>query len=185
VPLPINPIFDSTGQYCGEGQSGPVWYLAGTFGGPAERTCKIPAGVSVLIPVFNVAFGDGDGDCNGNGPFRDPTLPGCFDSGVWARLTAFYSSAMDNPTLDASIDGHPLQNLVAYRAQAPQFSYVVPANNILAHPSGMYFPAGADGYWVMSTPLSAGPHEIHFKAAAGPGAFVGFSLEVTYHLSVR
>jgi hypothetical protein len=49
----------------------------------------------------------------------------------------------------------------------------VPANNILGHPSGTYFPAGADGYWVMSTPLSAGPHEIHFKAAAGPGAFLG------------
>jgi len=185
VPSPVNPILDTTGQYCAEGQTGPVWYLAGTFGGPVERSCTIPAGVSILFPVFNVAFGDGDGDCNGVGPFRDSKLPSCFAWGEWARLVTYYSGAMDNPYLQASIDGRQLVNLLAYRAQSPQFWYVVPANNILGHPAGLYFPAGADGYWVMSTPLSPGRHEIHFKTAAGPGAFFGFSLEVTYHLTVR
>lgn len=115
VPAPVSPIADATGQYCAEGQSGPVWYLAGTFGGTAERSCTIPTGVSVLFPVFNVAFGDGDGDCNGNGPFHDPTLPNCFGSAVWANLSKFYAAAMDNPSLQASIDGRPLVNLFAYR----------------------------------------------------------------------
>ena len=34
-------------------QSGPVWFLAGTFGGKAERTCTIPSGKAILFPPIN------------------------------------------------------------------------------------------------------------------------------------
>src|SRR5215211_1598771 len=44
IPLDRNPAADETGENCDEGQSGPVWFLAGTFGGPNERVCTIPAG---------------------------------------------------------------------------------------------------------------------------------------------
>src|SRR5437763_11387933 len=47
IPPNVNPNFDGTSldpdvatvNDCAQGQSGPVWFLAGTFGGPAERAC--------------------------------------------------------------------------------------------------------------------------------------------------
>ena len=53
IPEERNPAADETGANCHEGQSGPVWFLAGTFGGLNERVCTIPAGKSLLFPVVN------------------------------------------------------------------------------------------------------------------------------------
>ena len=40
-----NPVFDLTGEHCAAGQSGRVWFLAGSFGSdPVVRTCTIPTG---------------------------------------------------------------------------------------------------------------------------------------------
>src|SRR5205823_2283910 len=47
VPQPLNPATDPTGKNCALNQTGPVWFLAGTTGGAAERTCTIPAGKAV------------------------------------------------------------------------------------------------------------------------------------------
>ena len=52
VPQPFNPATDPTGKNCAQNQVGPVWFLAGTTGGSAERTCAIPAGKAVLFPVM-------------------------------------------------------------------------------------------------------------------------------------
>jgi hypothetical protein len=52
-PYATGPIADTTGENCGEGQSGPVWYLAGTFGGAAVRDCDVPAGKQLFFPLIN------------------------------------------------------------------------------------------------------------------------------------
>src|SRR2546427_7156737 len=41
IPSDVNPVLDTTGVHCAEGQTGKVWFLAGTFGGAATRTCTI------------------------------------------------------------------------------------------------------------------------------------------------
>src|SRR4051812_33587526 len=33
IPAATNPVSDPTGEFCHEGQSGPVFFLAGNFGG--------------------------------------------------------------------------------------------------------------------------------------------------------
>jgi hypothetical protein len=48
-----SPIADETGEFCDDGQSGPVWYLAGTFGGPVERSCTIPEHRYLYFPLVN------------------------------------------------------------------------------------------------------------------------------------
>src|SRR5258708_11305394 len=49
-----SPVSDSTGERCGAGQEGPVWFLAGTYGSaPARRTCHIPAGKHLFFPLIN------------------------------------------------------------------------------------------------------------------------------------
>jgi hypothetical protein len=47
------PIFDETGEQCGEGQAGPVWYLPGTAGGAVSRSCTIPVGKQIVFPLLN------------------------------------------------------------------------------------------------------------------------------------
>jgi hypothetical protein len=48
-----DPIRDATGQDCALNQPEDVWFLAGTYGGSASRSCSIPAGRPVYFPVIN------------------------------------------------------------------------------------------------------------------------------------
>jgi len=59
IPEAQSPVADATGEFAGVGQSGPVWFLAGTFGNSAERTVTVPAGKSIFMPVHNWIFGAG------------------------------------------------------------------------------------------------------------------------------
>jgi hypothetical protein len=53
LPWLDGPIKDQTGEHCADGQDGPVWYLAGTAGGPVVRQCDIPAGKQLFFPLIN------------------------------------------------------------------------------------------------------------------------------------
>ena len=57
-PSNDNPLFDETGADAGEGQSGPVWFLAGVFNatGSAERTITLPAGKALFFPILNFVW---------------------------------------------------------------------------------------------------------------------------------
>ena len=48
IPVPENPAIDTTGEDCGVGQSGSVWFLAGTTGGKnyANTYCSLRSGHS-------------------------------------------------------------------------------------------------------------------------------------------
>lgn len=52
-PYHEGSIADTTGEKCALGQQGPVWYLAGTFGGPVVRECDVPAGKKLFFPLVN------------------------------------------------------------------------------------------------------------------------------------
>ncbi|RJL33318.1 signal protein [Bailinhaonella thermotolerans] len=48
-----NPVADETGEFCARNQPSDVWFLAGTFGGPAKRKCTVPAGRPLVFPLVN------------------------------------------------------------------------------------------------------------------------------------
>ncbi|MFI8387377.1 signal protein [Streptomyces sp. NPDC085540] len=52
-PARSNPVADPDGSFCAENQPADAWYLAGTFGGKAERRCSIPKGRPVVFPLLN------------------------------------------------------------------------------------------------------------------------------------
>lgn len=60
-PESTNPVADQDGSACGRNQPRDVWFLAGTFGTRASRTCTVPDGVPVAFPLVNV-FGSPE-DC--------------------------------------------------------------------------------------------------------------------------
>ncbi|MDP2309827.1 MAG: signal protein [Pseudomonadota bacterium] len=55
---PVNPVLDATGEDCMRGQSGDVWFLAGSVGETLTRTCSVPGGQSLFFPVLNCAGGE-------------------------------------------------------------------------------------------------------------------------------
>lgn len=179
IPAPVNPNEDSTGANCAQGQSGPVWFLAGTFGDiptPVKRTCAVPPGKVLFVPILNTIFGAAAGDC-------DPSNPGvpCNVS----QLRAGAKMAIDNPMLlEVSIDGVSISNLSNYRVQSPAFNITLPEDDVLTKlgiphlHSGTFGPHVSDGFWVLIAPLSKGKHVIHCKAVANNG----FLVEVTNNL---
>jgi len=178
IPADRNPLTDTTGEFCGEGQGGPVWFYAGTFGNSAERTCTMPAGKAIFMPVFNWIFGAGVFDC-------DPTVPGvpCDVPTLRAAAAANTEAA---EVLEVTIDGVPVQDVRDYRASSPEpFSITYPENSVVGVPAGTYFPQVADGYWLMLSPLSKGQHTIRAHVIAPDTIFGPLDFEVVTHLTVE
>ena len=177
IPASVNPILDNTGAFAAYGQSGKVWFLAGTTGTgavpPVVRTITIPTGTSLFFPIVNYFWV--------NTPeFGDPA----WSPAQEANARAIIANVIDSATgLSLEIDELSVQNLDTFRFQSPVFWVKLPIDNIF----GVTFlpgphPGVADGYWALLPPLSVGSHTIHFK-----GGFTvdGFSLDVTYHITVK
>jgi hypothetical protein len=172
VPQPLNPATDPTGKNCAQNQNGPVWFLAGTTGGSAERTCTIPAGKAIF---FTVVGSECDYASYPNVK-SEPALVLCAQADVNRAIN-----------LQATIDGVNLKQLDKYRATSPLFSVTFPPHNIFGSPAGQT-QAISDGYWVFLQPLPPGKHELHFSGLTPGNPTTGttnFAIDVTYHLTVQ
>ncbi len=173
IPTNDNPTADETGAKCGVGQNDTnVWFLSGTGGGKATRTCTIPAGKAILIPLLNV-------QCS---YITDPALKS------ESELRECAKEDQDKGTnLQASIDGVAIPDLKKYRVQSPLFNITYPKDNVAGVPQGTS-QAISDGYWILIKPLSAGKHEIRASGsiadftATGPLNFIS---DVKYDVSVK
>lgn len=166
VPLAQNPIADETGTYCNLGQRGDVWYLHGSFGNPVgdpiERSCTVPAGRRLLVPVVNVM-------CN---PFEGETV----EDNV--KLCKDFMDAVDLKVL--TVDGADRGKLIRRFGASEPFAVSIPADGVFGYPAGTYIGV-ADGYYAMLPPLAPGAHTIHFQ---GGVVAWDFTVDVVYHLTV-
>ena len=163
IPAAQNPILDSTGANCAQGQVGNVWFLAGTFGGTVTRACTVPSGKPIFFPIINnVGF-----DPKGNETILD-----------LRNLAAGLINAVTS--LSCTLDGGPCAStsLSGFRAQSPVFETIVRTASLV--PPKVYDPMVADGYWLLLSPLGSGFHTLTFSATTS----VGFSVNVTYNLTV-
>jgi len=159
VPKNSNPAYDNTGKNCAQGQKGPVWFLAGTYGHPVDRVCTIPAGKAILFPILN-------SECS----FAEfPKLK------TLSQLRTCAKTIQDHvTTLYASVDGIPIPHLQEYRIQSSPFNFTLPQNNILGMPANTT-QAIADGNWVFLKPLSPGIHKLTFKGGIQQSKKIGIS----------
>jgi hypothetical protein len=162
-PKKSNPAIDTTGKNCAHNQDGPVWFLAGTFGGSATRKCNIPLGKAILFPII-------EKECSFA---EDKDLK--IETELMSRTTKFINSVTH---LELSIDGIILQNLNKYQMQTPVFDLVFPRNNVYGVDEGKTR-STCNGFWIFLEPLTAGYHKIYFR-----GADPNFNTEVTYDLIV-
>ena len=166
LPRDQNPITDITGEYASRNQRGPVWFLAGTFGGTAERTCEIPAEKAIFFPIY----------CN------ETSYAECPNFKTEEELRVFAKADIDQvKTITSTVDGQRLPNSDLRRLESPPFELDLPEGNIVGVPPGKT-KSNSDGYWVFLKPLPVGKHEIHSFSSCRIGTQW---IETRYHLTVR
>ncbi len=169
IPADQSPFLDETGASAGAGQSGPVWFLAGNFGGETVRNITVPSGKSLFFPVVNSFF------------IRTEPEEPTDVAGIRPILLGFLP-----PTYACEIDGRSVQDLEDYYTESPLFTQRLFADNIFGIAPGKYGPAMTLGYYLMVNPLRPGSHTIHFSGLHpnGPGEDDDFTLDVTYNITV-
>jgi len=140
----VHPAYDDSGKYCAQGQSGPVWFLAGTYEHPAERLCTIPAGKAILFPILN-------SECS------YAEFSGLNSEEELRQCTKQMQDSIVH--LKASIDSVPISGLEQYCVQSPLFNLTLGQNNILELSANTTTQAVSDGNWLFLEPLSPGEHK--------------------------
>ncbi|MCB0063031.1 MAG: hypothetical protein KDE19_12990 [Caldilineaceae bacterium] len=159
------PIYQEGNVDCGLGQSGDIWFLAGSEGTvPITRTCTVLPNKTLVVPLQTAAWN--------NEATENLSVPE-----KRAVLDSIYSDTQPGPLnskichLEANIDGKVVDNT---RLQAPTFAY-------RGDPEAV-----ADGFW-FAFKVPIGVHVIHFQ-----GTLCDFDsdapiydIDVTYTLNVE
>jgi hypothetical protein len=163
IPKERNPIMDKTGENCGKGQNGPVWYLAGTTKNTfnAKRSCVIPRQKGILFPIIVSLFSRSE-------------KPAMTDG----QLVQYTAKDIDHTSfLEVVLDDLHLTDLSKFRVQS-FFNIDLVEGNIWDIQAGPTM-AASDGFWVFLKPLSMGKHIIHFQ-----GVETNFKTRVTYNITI-
>ncbi|RZL33813.1 MAG: hypothetical protein EOP35_17080 [Rubrivivax sp.] len=151
-----SPVADRDGRFCAEGQSGPVWFLAGTYGTARTiRSCHVPAGKTLFFPLINyIAYEPDDAD------------ESCASL---KRRAAALTPAPDALLLD--VNGKRFTGLAAHR-QATRRCFQMADDDDTR--------AAGNGFYVALGPLKKGRYTLNFG-----GILPGMSQAVTYTLDVE
>jgi hypothetical protein len=174
IPKDRNPAADKTGAFCSENQNatGPVWFLAGTWGSKEERNCTVPFGKSILISPIEMLCSPAD-------------QPG-MKTEVEMRKCAKDDQDKVN-LVRVTVDGVDVPNVKNYRVQSPLFNLSLPENNVQGVPA-QEVQGVSDGYFVMLKPLSKGEHEMRSTGSLADVTVEGtqnFVSDVIYHITVE
>jgi hypothetical protein len=187
IPAEDSPLFVDTNEAAQTGQSEGVFLLAGALDGlPHVREITVPAGTPLLFPVVNSVWWAPD-DLGTAALFAalaglDPAQ---MTENELLRFIAAYSvqayETQDPPAMSVTVDGVELADVEAFRAASPQI-FELEDTDLLGDLPDRRF--AADGYWVFLNPLKPGEHTIHIVGAIDEGPFAGFTVDVTYEITV-
>jgi len=163
-PSPLVGDYKGGEQCEGEFVEG-VFFLAGTTGGAAERTCTVPADTPLLFPVVNVACSEA---------FTNPPDPKPYTKCAKNIIDA----ALEDSETFATLDGQELQ---IERIASGPFDWTIESGNPFGLPAGTY-DAASDGLWVyLPEGLESGKYTLEFGGSFFGG---GFTVDTTYTLRV-
>jgi hypothetical protein len=166
IPVDKNPLEDNSGQRAtyGVDPNSPVLYLSGNIGGTTERTIKVPPGLGVFISVCDAVYSEAE-------------KPGSSTE----ELDAMAKKDQDNADVSLKINGEDIPDLKKYRFHTNPFDVVIPDNSVYRLRPGPS-KAVADGYYVITEPLTAGNYTIVTKANISEPKW---NSEVKYNLVVE
>lgn len=175
IPAKDNPINDSTGEKCATGQSNTnssLFYLAFNNGGVSERTCKVPAGKGLFIPVMQVELTEKD-------------VPGATIEEL--KLSAKTDQdSVNSMYLKVGDKEYNFEDLRKYRTNTDGFDVDYADNGIFGIVEGGSTTAVADGYYIMTDPLQKGNYTVHYRSSLTclePGcAEPNFAQDIKYNI---
>lgn len=190
IPASSNPAIVAPANKradCGPGQSGPVVFLAGSFGSDAvTRACTVPRGKPLFFPLINI--------------INVKTEPGETAESLWRDLHV--KSAWTITSLSLTVNGVKILNDVPptarYRGCAGpargceprSFAFWLPKDPVFLDP-GLHKPTVADGYYALLPPQQPGRLTLTFGGAGTrildpeTGTIEELGQDVTYHLIVK
>ena len=183
-----NPLTSSGKVDCSIGQSGPVFFLAGTTGSaPVVRECTVPAGKKLLVSPLNFMF------------FNEPTDPPPPLTVAEKRelLESIFNDTIPGPLnsrachLAVTVDGVSIVSAAVpiARTQSPAFRIEIGEHDVFGSTAGTVDEAAvSDGFWVLLR-LPRGQHTLHVQGALCDEntnkPLTGFQQDYTYHLRVQ
>jgi hypothetical protein len=152
IPIDKSPMEDKTGERCTFGQATPhqVFYLAGNAGGSSTLTCKIKTGLSVFIPVITEEASQAEAP---KATIRDLHNIAKSDQD---HVTSLFLKVNDKQFSD--------QDLRKFRTHTKDFQVTFPNNALFGAAPGKSAVV-ADGYYVITKPLSPGNYTIAIKSS--------------------
>ncbi len=158
-----SPTQDTTGEFCADDQSGPVWYLAGgDTKSRIERTCRVPKGKFIGLPVF----------AQGIFPNAGTDLCAKFANGVAAKDG---SDSIQNAYI--AIDGTRFDALYDFHVYTPHCTPIRGSAGEIVVADAVFY-----AVLVMLQPLPEGEHVISF---GGDLAAMNTYRNVTYKIIVN
>jgi hypothetical protein len=170
IPPAQHPRDHFSPQTCTTDQAGPVWFLPDILSGKEDRSCTMPSGKAILVPLLT-GFCDDDN--------TDPAVK--TDEGL--RKCAMAGN--EYGILSAKLDGVDLQNLDQYRMQSNFFNLTVPKDNFCNCVPGT-FKSTADGFFIFLKPLSVGKHDLVLTTSVSNpvSPSYNYAAESVYHLTI-
>lgn len=150
-----DPVRDPTGARCTRGQPEGVFFLAGTPGGAAQRTCEVPAGVRVFLPILNRV-------CPTEGAAASDAADAC-------------GEGLERAELELSVDGRPHRTEYV---ESAAFELDPDPGSFVGETRGEVV---AVGHHALLDPLAPGRHTVAFRGDDRDG----FALDVRYRLTVQ
>jgi hypothetical protein len=180
-PWSTGPVTDTTGAACASGQSGKVWYLAGTSSGTAERTCEVPANKALFFPLVN------------SWVVAPPELVDTPEEEADALAFVagyFASNRAATCALTLTVDGETFFDTLEEHDEAlwtsieDPFTIDLDDDNFAGAPGGTRDFTVVAGHWALLTPLPPGEHTIVLGGTRCDGEDILFDTQVTYNLIV-
>ena len=185
-PQSRTPLNDPTGELAGLGNSGPVFFLAGSLGTePYARNVALREDQFLFVPVIGVVSWEAISSYGGGlenlrrdaaetiGILPDGSAPG-----------TVLSVQLDGTDVELP---SPTTSLFDFRQRSPGlFDITLPPDAVFGLPPGTVS-AVSDGWYLMFSPFAPGDYTLRFQnETRGIGAYEGLTLnyDATYNLTV-
>lgn len=154
IPASDSPMDDTKGDKCTVGQTdtnSSVFYL-GPGEGKIERTCTVPAGKGLLVPVMEVEQSDKE-------------IPGASVE-ILTDAAKKDQDSVNSLYLKIDNEEYTYDDLLKYRIQPTEpFQVIFPDNGIFGVAEGGPSQVVADGWYIITEPLAPGNHTVHFRSS--------------------
>lgn len=174
-PKSTNPTEDSDGKFTNNCQTyDNVFFLCATTTtkGSINRTCNIPDGKSILLPVI----------CYEHSMLEDKDIN---NPNELLRRATQDLNAYDAKNVSAKVndDQYSIGNGII-RIKSPLFNLTLPKDNVWN--SGNEGPtiAAADGYWIFINDLDPGSYDINVTAQPSKSGSTSLEIDTSYKINI-